>query len=441
MPQAIVTSPLRHSLAGLLLVIGLLLQIISFIPAFSLTDLASYVLWSSVVLLWVDIPRRTRWQAGILAVVGLGLTVSAAVGYEAEVDWARVLTGNVYVVAMLLGVSFIGLIGSEGANNRATLGRTGFIGMLQTWAGVHFLGIVLNLSTMFLVGDRLARQGELKTPQLLAINRGLSSAALWSPFFASMAVVMTLVPDMAYQQILLWGFPLAMLAGLISSLDLRQRFDLSDVTGFSLTTRSLLMPLIMAAWVLLFHWVITPSLSIVSIITLLMPLAALMSRLWWSARSGVRQLKQHVLVRMPLMRGEVSLFLAAGLLTIGLSTFIEAFMGAEWTLFAQFGVLQAISCLTIIVVTATLGLHPIIGISVLASMLSLQGSEQTLFAFTALGGWAIGTSVGPLSGINLSLQGRYGVSGYQIMRQNIPYALAMFGLMVLALAGLARVLA
>ncbi|MFY0663209.1 MAG: hypothetical protein JXQ97_01180 [Natronospirillum sp.] len=438
MTLPLTTSPLRHRIAGILLLVGLLFQILSFSPWFNLTALASYVLWGSVLLLWLDIPARTRWQAGALAGVGLGLTLWAALGLGANVDWSRILTGNLYVVAMLLGVSFIGLIGREGVGRPLANGRTGWMGMWQTWAGVHFLGIVLNLSTMFLVGDRLARQGELKTPQLLAINRGLSSAAWWSPFFASMAVVMTLVPDMAYQQVLLWGFPLAMLAGLISSLDLRRRFELTEVIGFSLAPRSVLMPVIMAVWVLIFHWVLTPSLTIVSIITFLMPLAAVVSRLWWSARSGVREVKQHVLVRMPLMRGEVSLFLAAGLLTIGLSTFIEAFMGAEWTLFAQFQAPQAILCLAIIVVTATLGLHPIIGISVLASMLSLEGKEQTLFAFTALSGWAIGTSVGPLSGINLSLQGRYGVSGYFIMRQNMLYALMMFGLTMVALVGIAR---
>src|SRR5690554_7052556 len=177
MTLPLTTSPLRHRIAGILLLVGLLLQILSFSPWFNLTALASYVLWGSVLLLWVDIPTRTRWQAGALAGVGLGLTLWAALGFGDNVDWSRILTGNLYVVAMLLGVSFIGLIGREGVGRPLANGRTGWLGMWQTWAGVHFLGIVLNLSTMFLVGDRLARQGELKTPQLLAINRGLSSAA------------------------------------------------------------------------------------------------------------------------------------------------------------------------------------------------------------------------------------------------------------------------
>ena len=61
---------------------------------------------------------------------------------------------------------------------------------------------------------------------------------------------------------------------------------------------------------------------------------------------------------------------------------------------------------------------------------------QTLFAFVALSAWAVGTSVGPLSGINLSLQGRYGVSGYQMMKNNLPYAGMMSLLSLGAIAGL-----
>ena len=72
----------------------------------------------------------------------------------------------------------------------------------------------------------------------------------------------------------------------------------------------------------------------------------------------------------------------------------------------------------------------------LASVLNLSSAEQTLFAFVALSAWAVGTSVGPLSGINLSLQGRYGVSGYQMMKNNLPYAAMMSLLSLGAIAGL-----
>ncbi|MDP0919387.1 hypothetical protein Q6272_30510, partial [Klebsiella pneumoniae] len=87
--------------------------------------------------------------------------------------------------------------------------------------------------------------------QLLALNRGLSSAALWSPFFASMGVVMTLAPQMNYATILAFGLPLGVAAGTLSLLDLSRRFDLDTVAGYSLSPRSLLMPVAMASLIML----------------------------------------------------------------------------------------------------------------------------------------------------------------------------------------------
>ncbi len=427
----------RQTLAGGLILLGLALQVLRLAGLQIALPAVSYAFWLAVLLLWPDLKRGNRRQAGILAGLGLALALVAALGFDADIAWHRLLDGNSYVVAMLVGVSFIGLIGTYRGHSAppgsAVTGRRGTAG---TWLGVHLLGAILNLSTVFMVGDRLRRHGELSLPQLLALNRGLSSAALWSPFFASMGVVMTLAPEMRFTTILALGLPLGMLAGTLSLLDLSRRFDLSHVAGYSLSPKSLLMPVGMAALVLLFHYGLTPGLSIVSIITFLLPAVALASNLPRGPRWTLRRVRSHTLERLPAMRGEISLFLCAGLLTQGLSALIGAATGSQWTLFAHFGAPQAVASFLVIVASAVIGLHPIIGVSVLASMLELSGDRQTLFAFVALASWAVGTSVGPLSGINLSLQGRYGVSGGVMMRQNLGYAGALSGLVVAAILAL-----
>ncbi len=422
---------LRHALAGGLILAGLALQVMRLAGLPVALGAVSLSLWLGVVLLWRDLGRRNRLQAGALAGTGLSLLLAAALVFDAEIAWLGILDGNSYVVAMLVGVSFIGLIGRRRGHaplpGSAVTGRRGTAG---TWLGVHLLGAVLNLSTVFMVGDRLRRHGELSLPQLLALNRGLSSAALWSPFFASMGVVMTLAPEMQFGSVLAVGLPLGMAAGALSLADLSRRFALAEVPGYSLAPGSLMMPVAMAALVLLFHYRLTPWLSIVSIITFLLPAVALASNLPRGARWTLRRVRSHALERLPAMRGEISLFLCAGLLTQGLSTFIAAATGSQWTLFEHFGAPQAAVSFLAIVASAVAGLHPIIGVSVLASMLELPGSRQTLFAFVALAAWAVGTSVGPLSGINLSLQGRYGVSGGVMMRHNLGYAAALSALVV-----------
>ncbi|MDY7115246.1 hypothetical protein RAN53_02680 [Halomonas sp. SSL-5] len=391
----------------------------------------SVAFWLAVGLLWPDLRRGNRRQALALAGVGVALLLAAALFHDAEIAWGHLLDGNVYVVAMLVGVSFIGLIGTHrGHAPPPGSALTGPRGTAGTWIGVHLLGAILNLSTVFMVGDRLRRHGELSLPQLLALNRGLSSAALWSPFFASMGVVMTLAPQMNYATILAFGLPLGLAAGTLSLLDLSRRFDLDTVAGYSLSPRSLLMPVAMASLVMLFHYGLTPWLSIVSIITFLLPGVALASNLPRGPRWTLQRVRGHALERLPAMRGEISLFLCAGLLTQGLSAYITAATGSDWQLFERFAAPQAIASFLAIVASAVVGLHPIIGVSVLASMLELPGERQTLFAFVALAAWAVGTSVGPLSGINLSLQGRYGVSGTRMMRHNLGYAAALSALVV-----------
>ncbi|WAM50054.1 hypothetical protein [Vreelandella venusta] len=429
-------TTLRQRVAGVLILLGLVAQIIGFIGVIPTAQAVSYVLWVAVALLWRDIPRRSRIQAGVLITLGALMLVVARVMYGANVNWPAMLQGNVFVATMLVGVSFISLIGTQGNKRPPGKRVTGADGVLRTWLGVHFLGTILNLSTIFMVGDRLARRSPLTMPQLLALNRGLSSAALWSPFFASMAVVIALAPDVQYGQIALIGFPLALLSGLLTTLELSRRFDLTEVDGFSLSPRSLLMPASMAVLVMLFHFWLTPSLTIVSIITFLLPVVAVLSNLREGTRFTLRRIRQHTTTRLPAMRGEISLFLAAGLLTLGLSTLVAAAAGDDWTLFATFGMWQAMVSFAAITLSALAGLHPIIGVSVLASILNLANGEQTLFAFVALSAWAVGTSVGPLSGINLSLQGRYGVSGYRMMKNNLLYAAMMSLLSLGAIAGL-----
>ncbi|MGP9675066.1 MULTISPECIES: hypothetical protein [unclassified Halomonas] len=416
----------RQRLAGVLILLGLIAQILGFTGLINTAHAVSYVLWLAVILLWKDIPKRSRFQAGVLMVLGILMLLVARFYYHNHVDWPAMLQGNAFVVAMLVGVSFISLVGKQQGRKKAPGKRlTGSGGVLRTWLGVHFLGTILNISTVIMVGDRLARTAPLTIPQYLALNRGLSSAALWSPFFASMGIVIALAPQMQYSYVALFGFPLAMISGLLTTLELGRRFDLREVYGFSLAPRSLLMPVIMALLVMVFHFWLTPRLSIVGIITFLIPAVALIYNLREGTGYTLWRVRQHTTTRLPAMRGEVSLFLAAGLFTLGLSALVAAVAGNGWTLFETFGAQQGMISFLSIVLSALVGLHPIIGVSVLASIVSLHGGEHTLFAFVCLCSWAVGTSVGPLSGINLSLQGRYGINGYHMMKNNLLYAAVM----------------
>ncbi len=426
----------RQRLAGLIIALGLMLQIARLAGVAAVAPLVGVAFWLAIGLLWRDIPRRNRFQVGALAMIGAGLLAISQGAYGIELAWNSVLDGNTYVVAMLVGVSFVGLI-NQAPPARGTQTHGGQ-GVITTWLSVHLLGAILNLSSVFLIGDQLKRDDGLRLPQLLTLNRGLSSAALWSPFFAAMGVAMGLAPQLDFTIALAAGVPLAALSGLLTRVELARRFDLANTPGVSMAPRNLLMPVGLAMLVLSFHYGLTPTLSIVSIITFLLPATALAANLPHGLAFTSKRMLTHTRERLPAMRGELSLFLAAGLFTQGLSTFIDAATGSQWVLFDHFGAKEAILSYLAIVLSAVIGLHPIIGISTLASLLDLGSTNQTLLGVVALTSWAVGAAIGPLSGINLSLQGRYGTSGGVMMRHNLVYALIMSLGVCLTLALLAR---
>ncbi|MGB8711760.1 MAG: hypothetical protein WCD50_01365 [Onishia taeanensis] len=413
----------RQRLAGLVIALGLALQIVRLAGVSNVAPLVGVAFWLAITLLWADMPTRNRRQVGALAVIGAALLVISQAVYGEALAWGQVLDGNTFVVAMLVGVSFIGLINRAPPSPGTQI--LGGRGVITTWLSVHLLGAILNLSSVFLIGDQLKRDDGLRLPQLLTLNRGLSSAALWSPFFAAMGVAIGLAPKLDFAVVLAAGVPLAALSGVLTRLELARRFDLDDVAGVSLSPRNLLMPVGLAVLVLGFHYGLTPGLSIVSIITFLLPATALAANLPHGLTFTSKRMVQHTRERLPAMRGEISLFLAAGLFTQGLSTFIDAVTGGQWVLFEHFGAGEAMLSYLAIVASAVIGLHPIIGISTLASVLNLESANQTLLGVVALSAWAVGAAIGPLSGINLSLQGRYGTSGGMMMRHNLVYALVM----------------
>lgn len=429
------TLSLRRVTAGMAILLGLTLQIARFTALPLDPNLTAYAFWLAALLLWRDLEPRTRYQAGALAAIGLALLVVSQLRYGTSIDWPTILTGNSYVVAMLVGVSFIGLLGGrQTTTERGGHSSVGARGVVNTWLSVHLLGAILNLSSVFMVGDHIKARGGLGMAQILTLNRGLSSAAFWSPFFASMGVAMSAAPQLTYGWILVFGLPLALMSGLITRLEMPHRYSLDDVQGFSLSPASLMMPVGMAALVMMFHYLITPSLSIVSIITFLIPGVALAFNLFHGLSSTTRRVLHHARTRLPSMRGEITLFLSAGLFTTGLSSFINAATGSQWVLFEHFGVFEASLSYLAIVVSSIAGLHPIIGVSALASTLDLGTTNHTLLGFVSLAAWAVGAAIGPLSGINLSLQGRYATDSYRILRLNIPYALAMSCLVFVAIA-------
>ncbi len=427
----------RRRLAGGLIMAAMALVAAGLLglPVESIWAGAGY--WCSALLLWPGLARRNRTQALLLLVTG-GLCLAWSGWQGAAIDPERIVASNSNLLSMLVAVSFLGLVNRPGEQDEAPFPK-GRRAVASTLGAVHLFGSVINLSSVFIIGDRLARRGSLSREQSIVLIRGFTAAAFWSPFFAAMAVSLSLAPNANLASLWLVSMPLALLAMIVTFWQLSRQqggeeaAPVDAFAGYPLHVGGLLLPVLLAAAVLLLHrwW---PELSILAVITLLAPTLSILI-LAGSRRSPLTGLGQLATGRLPQMGNELALFLAAGVLGYGLETLLATWGG---TLPLQgFGAMEASLTYLATVLLSLLGIHPIICIALAGSILAPMDPDHTLLALVFLSSWAVGTSTGPLSGINLAFQGRYGIDSFRIMRWNLSYLGLMSVLVVLAIWTLA----
>ena len=418
-----------HRLSGYGVALACGLFLVSIIPGANWAYILSALCyWAVFIMAWPRLNPRNKKQIRLLLGVAI-IALVIAYFYDVDLDFFTLIEGNLGIVAMLSGVSVLGLL-PDGVKQKAPI--VGAKGVVSTWSSVHLLGAVINMSSVFLVGDKLRRNtGSLSESQYSILVRALTSAGLWSPFFASMAVALSIAPNAEFHQLAMIGVPMALFSCLISLWEFNKKDVLADFVGFPLAFHALVFPISLASSVLVFHYFIMPDLAILSIVTLLSPVFVITLLVLKSGSGYTKQrLKDHIHIRLPNMANEVSLFLSAGLLTKAVSLALAGALGVNWSLFDSFGFVEAFACFIGICGIALLGLHPIVGISLMSSLVPAEGANNTLLAFVCLCSWGVGTAISPLSGINLSVAGKYAVDNFQLARANLLYG----GLMSLVVA-------
>jgi hypothetical protein len=141
-------------------------------------------------------------------------------------------------------------------------------------------------------------------------------------------------------------------------------------------------------------------------------------------------LAAHARTRLPAMHSEIALFLAAGVVAGGVGSLAQS---AGWVPFGSFTAVQALIVLVVMVLASVAGIHPVIMIGIAAAFLRPLNPDPTLFAMTCLFAWGIQGAGGPLSGLNIILQSRFGDDSFMIARWNARYVLGVLGLAALLL--------
>lgn len=397
-----------------------------------LVGLAGWPGWPAGLAAWIGAAllahRASRGQVvQIGTIVALGLAAIAfALSHGASPPWPRLLDANAGLLTMIASVSFLRLVALPGDMPAAAI-RHGPAAFRRTMAGVQIFGTFINISAPILIGDHLARGRRLSAFEAQCLTRTFSGCPAWSPFFGGMAVVLTLVNGMHMPFVMAVGLPFAVIGYLyvVTMAQWRNRDEVARFEGYPITVSALWVPALLAAMVGV-GYAALPGVSILIIIAT-SALAVTAFVLWMreGAAGARRRVLDHVQHGLPAMSGELFLFLAAGVLAVGLRTAISA-AGFSLPLHA-FGPAEAAALLVAMIVVSALGAHPIIFIVVVNPLLLPLAPAPDLLAVTYLFGWSLGTCASPLSGTHLLFQGRYGIPSLQGAMRNWPFVAVMAG--------------
>lgn len=411
-------STIAAALLGAMLCFVVLDQFVEFVPRW----LAGGTGFLAMLLLWPGVPNAVRAQAGALAVIG-GVAFAVGDPGAAGLSASALLGYNDALLAMLVAVRFLRLIPvSRAGAGTPPRGRGAF---LRTALAVNVQGALINIPGMIIVGDRLGRGGPLARREALLVCRSFSSAVFYSPFIGGMALALHYAPGSNVITVMTLGAALA-LAGIALGYGDERRRDaggLDRFEGYPLRYANLAFPALLAVAVLAWH-LSDPTIPVLVLIAWLAPSMALVVLVVTRGPlRGLRAMLVHGRVELPRMSGEVALFLAAGVLAVGLSSALVVH-GSPW-MPARFDAATASALVLGVYALSFLGVHPVVPLTLAATLLAPLHPDPTLMVMSFVMGWGIGCAGNPLSGQVLVLQARYAVPGWRFARWNAPYCLML----------------
>ena len=379
----------------------------------------------AVILLWSRTRKTQKIQCLIFSGIGftcLGLAYSN--GYQG-VPFLQILSQNHLLICLLASVGFLRLITKTEAISKAD-NKVGFTSYLKTSVGLHLFSSVINLSAVLIFADKLIAVNQVKKTTLTTLQRFFSLACLWSPFFASMGTCLLYSPGTNISNLWMISVPLGIF-GIIFTITehrLTQSSELKEFKGYPVAFNALWIPSLMVIAVLVADQIF-PNVSILTLVaSISLSITFLILIFRYSIYNAVKSIIHFSKNDLPDTYGELILFFCAGVMATGLSVLITTI--SPQLNISQISPLNAITIMAILITLSIIGIHALISIVATSAILIPLDPDPTLMAFIYLVTWSVGATAGPISGLNLALQGRYGVKPSDCLKWNIGYALAIF---------------
>ena len=384
-----------------------------------LMPLPTILAWLVPLLLYPTLGKTARTQSSILLLAGC-----AAIGFSASqgifLGWRQILAINLPLLAMFVAISFLTLTNHDTEDPDLPKGK---IAVVATAFGTHLLGAVINLSVIFVFGDRLQKKGSLSKVQLIILARSFCTAAWWSPFFIATGVALTYAPDMSWQRTLVPGVIMSVIAigySIIEVCFIRR----TEFSGYPIKIESLMVPLLLAAAVLFVHQLWHDA-NILIIICLLAPAGAF---LFMKGRPRLTTLHDFIDNRIVSVSSQFTLFLAAGVFSTGIKSIIQVYPAIFSLEGMTFTPLLFAVVLGSLIIIGIMGVHPVVSIAIVSPLLLPLYPDHSQLGFLFLTSWAVSASSTPLSGVGLALVSRYQASPRGIIQSNWHYALMMWAI-------------
>jgi len=415
----------RQRLAGALL---LFMIIASVLAGFGLSDflwVAGFSALSALVLLWPRTRRAQRIQCGIFVATGFAcLAFAWSQGYDG-LPVKQMLTQNHLLISLLSAVSFLRLItDARGAGPQTP--RKGENAFLQTIAGIHLFSSVINLSALIIFGDALAKKQKLERTTATSLQRGFSLAALWSPFFAAMGTCLLYAPGTKLPDLWLASIPLCLFGLALTWAEHRFRRSgrLDAFEGYPVNFRALWVPSLMVVCVLTTN-TLFPDVSVLVLVSALSVIVtALVLAIRESFFRAITTVRNFSHTRLPDMYAELVLFFSTGVMATGISVLVAQTQPTLNVVGFTPGI--AIGLLAILLLLAVAGVHAIVSIVAASAIVMPLNPEPAVLAFIFLTSWSVGATGGPISGLNLAMQSRYGMTMLECFTWNLRYTIGMF---------------
>lgn len=380
-------------------------------------SVATALAWLVPLLMWRTLGKNAFRQTLLLLFAGITLLLFS-VGRGVFLGWENVFTANLPLLAMFVAVSFLSLTTRKIEDPALPKGNRAVV---TTAIGTHLLGAVINLSVLFVFGDRLQKNGTLSRVQLIVLARCFSAAAWWSPFFIATGVALTYAPAMNWQETLIPGAIMSMLAIGYSIVEVCY-FRRTEFSGYPLKTESLIVPVFLAVAVMCVHHFLQ-HISILNIICVIAPAGSL---IFMKNRPRFAALRDFIDNGIASVSSQFALFLAAGVFSAGITSLTHVYPALFSIQSPVFSPLLFAILSGVMIVVGILGVHPIISIAIVSPLLLPLNPDHSQLAFLFLTVWAVATGCSPLSGVGLALVSRYRASPRVILYSNWQYVVVMW---------------